>query len=89
MIFNRVLSAASDDCNIPYSRLNRLLDHVLDQRLVDQWKHFLGLGFSSREKPRAETGSREHGFSNSHHHLTIVPKRNQRVLVKKCCATER
>ena len=72
-----------------HSGLNGFFDDVLNQGLVDQRKHFLGLGFGRRKKPGAETGGGKNSFADSHHYLTIVPNRNQRVLVKKCCATER
>jgi hypothetical protein len=39
-----------------------LFHRVLDQRLVDDGEHFLGLGLGGREKPGAETGHREHCF---------------------------
>ena len=67
MIFDSVLAAAGDDRDIANAGLNRLLDDVLDQRLVHQRQHFFGLRLCGRQKSGAESRSRENRFANLHH----------------------
>ena len=51
---------------------DRLLDAVLNDRLVDERQHFLGLRFGRREEAGAETGGREDGFADDGRHGRIV-----------------
>ena len=41
------------------------LDAVLNDRLVDERQHFLGLRLGGRQEPRAEAGRGEDGFANA------------------------
>ena len=45
MIFDRGLVAAGDDQNRLDPARDRFLDRVLDERLIDERQHFLGLAF--------------------------------------------
>src|SRR5262249_51830134 len=55
VIFNRVLAAARHDHDVVDAGLNRFLDTVLDDRLVDDHQHFLRLCLGGREKSCTET----------------------------------
>ena len=47
--------------------LARLVDHILDDRPVDDGQHLLRNGLGGRKEPRAETGDRENCLANSLH----------------------
>ena len=64
VIFNRVLAASGDEDDVVDAGGDRLLDAVLDDRLVDQRQHLFRLRFGRGKKPSAKTGGREDGFSN-------------------------
>ena len=42
---------------------HRLLDHVLDGRLVDDRQHLLGLGLGGRQEAGAEAGGGDDGLA--------------------------
>ena len=46
-----------------------LVDHMLDQRPVDDRQHFLGHGLGGGQEPGAEPGDREDGFADRFHEL--------------------
>ena len=52
----------------------RLLDAVLDDRLVDQRQHLLGLRLGGRQEARAEAGGGEDGLANRRvgHHFIVT-----------------
>ena len=64
VVFNGVLAAAGDNQDVVDARFDRLLDAVLDDRLVDENEHFLGLSLRRREKPRSEPCRREDGLAD-------------------------
>ncbi len=68
MIFNGLLAAAGDDDDLVAAGCHRFFDAVLDDRLVDEREHFLGLGFGGGQEARAEAGGGENGFANFHGH---------------------
>ena len=68
MVLDRTLAATGDDDDLLQPRGHRLLDDVLDGRLVDERKHLFGLRFRRGQKPRAETGGRKDTFANTHGH---------------------
>ena len=43
---------------------DRFLDAVLDDRLVDERQHFLGLRFGRRKEARAQAGGGKNGFAD-------------------------
>ena len=67
VILDRVLAAAGDQEDVVDARRDRFLDAVLDDRLVHQRQHFLGLRFGGREETRAESGGGEDSFSDGRH----------------------
>ena len=69
VIFDRVLAAAGDEDDVVDARCDRFFDAILDDRLVDERKHFLGLGFGRRQKAGSEAGGREDSFANAGSHV--------------------
>src|SRR6267142_1104029 len=67
MIFDRALVAAGDEHHVPDTGRHRLLDRVLDERLVDDRHHLLGTRLGRREKSAAHSGDRENRFGNFFH----------------------
>ena len=51
-------------CSMPGG--DRLFDRVLDDRLVDQRQHLLGLRLGGGKEAGAPAGGGEDGFSNAH-----------------------
>ena len=72
VIFDRVLAAPGDENDVVDAGSDRLLDAVLDDRLVDQRQHFLRLRFGGGKKSRAETGHREDRLADDGSHGRIV-----------------
>jgi hypothetical protein len=68
VVLNRVFAAAGDDDDDVDARSDRFFDAVLDDRLVDERQHLLGLGFRGGKEPRAEAGGRKNGFANGRFH---------------------
>ncbi|MNC89263.1 hypothetical protein D3C83_51710 [compost metagenome] len=64
MILDGVLAAAGDDDDVVDAGGDRLFDAVLDDRLVDEDQHFLGLGFRGREEAGAEPRRGKDGLPN-------------------------
>ncbi len=61
------------------ARGDRLLDHVLDDRLVDERQHLLRLRLGGGQEARAEAGGGEHGLADlaqRGHLIAIVPRRS-------------
>jgi hypothetical protein len=46
--------------------LARLIDHILDQRPIDDSQHLLRHRLGRRKDTGAETGDREHSFADFH-----------------------
>ena len=66
MVFDRLFAAAGDDEDLVAARSHGFFDSVLDDGLIDQREHFLGLGFGCGQKAGAEAGGGEYGFANFH-----------------------
>ena len=64
MIFDGVLAAAGDEDDVVDAGRDRFFDAVLDDRLVDERQHFLGLRFGGGEESGAEAGGGEDGFAD-------------------------
>ena len=67
MILDGVLAAAGDQDDVVDAGGDRLLDAVLDDRLVDERQHLFRLGLGGGKEPGPQTGGREHGFANGRH----------------------
>jgi hypothetical protein len=75
VILDRTLVAAGDNDDLGQAGGHRLLDHVLDCRLVHQGQHFLGLCLGGGQKSRAEPGRGEDGLAYAHWDAPIrVPR---------------
>ena len=64
MVLDRVLAAAGDQDDVVDAGGDGLFDAVLNDRLVDERQHLLGLRLGGREKPRAESGGGEDRLAN-------------------------
>src|SRR5690348_5857865 len=54
MVLDRVLSAARHENNERYTRSRDFFRRILDQRLVDERQHFLGLRLGGRQETRSK-----------------------------------
>ena len=59
VILDRALVAAGDEDHVGDAGRRRLLDRVLDQRLVDDRQHLLRARLGDRQEAAAEAGDRE------------------------------
>ena len=64
VILDRVLAAAGDEDDVVDAGRDRLLDAVLDDRLVDERQHLLRLRLGGGQEAGAEAGGGEHGFAD-------------------------
>ena len=65
MILDDRLVAAGDEDEMLDAGLARLVDHILDDRPVDDRQHFLRDGLGRRQETRAQTGNRKYRLANS------------------------
>ena len=63
MLHQRGLAAAGDHAELLDPGGARLLDRILDQRLVHDRQHFLGGRLGGGQESRAEAGDGQHGFA--------------------------
>ena len=66
VVLDRPLLAGGDDDDLLDPGRDGLLDRVLDDRLVDEGQHLLGLGLGGREETSAPTGGGEDSLANAH-----------------------
>ena len=66
MILDHALVAAGDEDEMLDAGFPRLVDHILDQRLVDDGQHFLRHRLGGGQDAGAEAGDRENGFADFH-----------------------
>ena len=66
VILDRPLLAAGHDDDLLDAGSDCFLDRVLDNRLVDEGKHLLGLGLGGRKEPGAPTRSRKDSLADAH-----------------------
>jgi hypothetical protein len=59
VVLDGALRAAGDEHEVAGTRRQRLLDGVLDQRLVDDRQHLLGAGLGRRQEACATAGDGE------------------------------
>ena len=67
MIFDDRLVAAGDEDEMLDAGLARLIDHILDHRLVDDRQHLLGDGLGRGQETGAQTGDREYRLADFSH----------------------
>ena len=68
MVFDGLLAAAGDDEDLVAAGGHGFFDAVLDDGLVDQGKHLLGLGFGGGQEAGAQACGGEYGFADFHGH---------------------
>ena len=66
MVLDHALVAAGDEDEMLDAGLLGLVDHILDQRLVDDGQHFLRHRLGGGQDAGAEAGDREDGFADFH-----------------------
>jgi hypothetical protein len=66
VVLDGALVAAGDQDGLLEPGGHRLLDHVLDDGLVHQRQHFLGLRFGGGQEAGAESGGGEDGLAHFH-----------------------
>ena len=66
MILDHALVAAGDEDEMLDAGFPGLVDHILDQRLVDDGEHFLRHRLGGGQDAGAEAGDRKHGFADFH-----------------------
>ncbi len=66
MVLDHALVAAGDEDEMFDAGLPGLIDHILDQRLVDDGQHFLRHRLGGGQDAGAEAGDREDGFADFH-----------------------
>ena len=76
MILDHALVASGDEDEMLDARFLGLVDHVLDQRLVDDGQHFLRHRLGGGQDAGAETGDREDGFTDFHGMSEALEMRN-------------
>ncbi len=67
VVLDNALVASRHENKVLNAGFARFVDHVLDERPVDDCQHFLRHGFSSRKEARAEARDRENGFADARH----------------------
>ena len=72
VVLDRPLLAGGDDDHLLDAGRHGLLDRVLDDRLVDEREHLLGLGLRRRQETGAPTCGREDGLSNAQSNLVMT-----------------
>ena len=66
VVLDRPLLAGGDDDDLLDAGGDGLLDRVLDDRLVDERQHLLGLRLGRRQEAGAPAGGREDSFADAH-----------------------
>ena len=67
MILDDAFVAAGDEDEMFDAGFARLVDHVLDERPVDDRQHLFRHGFGGRQEAGAEAGDGENGFADGVH----------------------
>ncbi len=68
MVLDRALGAAGDEDELLDAGVDRLLDGILNQWLVDDGQHFLRHRLGRREEAGTEAGDRKHRLANGFRH---------------------
>ena len=74
VILDDRLVAAGHENEMLDPRLARFIDHMLKNGPVDDGQHLLRDRLGRRQKPRAETGDGQHGFTDGLVHGGLVPR---------------
>ena len=74
MILDDAFVAPGHEDEVLDSRLARFIDHMLENRSVDDGQHLLRDRFGRRQKARAKSGDGQHGFTDGFVHGGLVPR---------------
>jgi hypothetical protein len=77
MILDGALAAPGDEDELLDARRPRLLDRVLDQRLVDDRQHLLRHRLGRRQEARAEAADREDRLADGSRHAMPLSLTNE------------
>jgi len=80
MILERTLAASGHEDDLLDPRLERFLDGILDQRLVDDGEHFLRHGFGGRKEARTQSGNWKHGLAQRLYGHSMLPLAVRRLI---------
>ncbi len=72
VILDRALGGAGDEHQAPRAGGKRLLDRVLDERLVDHRQHLLRARLGRRQEARAAPGHRKHGGADRRFRIVLI-----------------
>jgi len=72
VILDSALAAAGNKDQFGHTGGHRLLYRVLNQRLVDDGQHFLGVCLGGRQEARAHTGNGKDSLANSLCHCFLL-----------------
>jgi hypothetical protein len=67
VVLDHAFVPARDEDEMLDAGLACFVNHMLDQRPVDDRKHLLGHGLGRRQKAGSETGHGKYGFANTGH----------------------
>ena len=71
IVLDRVLAPSGHEDELFDAGRPRLLERVLDQRLVDHRQQFLGQGLGCRQEPGPQPADRQDGFANRGGHRLL------------------
>src|ERR1044071_3828239 len=77
MVLDHRLVAAGDEDEMLDAGLARLVDHVLDQRPVDDGQHLLRHRLGGRQETRAETGDGKNSLADLRHRSLRAARRRR------------
>ncbi len=75
VIGDRMLVAVRHEHERVCARIDRFVDRILDQRLVEHRQHLLGDDLRRRQETRAETGDGEYDFAQRSIHCYSISRR--------------
>src|SRR5680860_1192471 len=81
VVLDRLLGPPRDDADVVDPGGDRLLDHILDRRLVDDGQHLLRRGLRRRKEAGAEACRGDDGFADGTGHRLTSMLRGQAVRV--------
>src|ERR1700724_3750747 len=65
MIFDSVLASPCNDNDVLDSRCHAFLDHILNERLINDGEHLFRLRFGGRQKSGAQTSGWKDGLAHA------------------------
>ncbi len=69
MIGDGTFAASNNENQVGDTRRGSFFRRILNQRLIDDRQHFLGIGLGCRQKAGAETGGGKNSFRDAFHYV--------------------